>query len=166
MEREKIIPFLAGLRSVVLKSLGAAVIASIVSFIYAQDIIRLLLKTAGLKVYYLSLPEVFTTTIELAVYAGIFIVLPVIVYLSWRELKGVIGVKPVYGYLCIFFAIALFYGGSLFCYWFVLPSGIKFLISYEGGAIKAMISVKRFVLFCAGMIFAFGNSSAISQTYK
>ena len=156
MERQKIIAFLTDLRSIILKSLGAVVILGIISFIYAKDIIKLLLKTADLQVYYLSLPEVFFTTVELALYGGVFFAWPVIIYLTWRELKGAIGIKPVYGYLFIFFAIVLFYGGSLFCYRFVLPSGIKFLLSYEGGAIRAMISVERFVLFCTAMIFAFG----------
>jgi sec-independent protein translocase protein TatC len=156
MERKKIISFLTDLRSVILKSLGAVVIFGIISFIYAKDIIKLLLKTADLQVYYLSLPEVFFTTVELALYGGIFFAWPVIIFLVWRELKGAIGIKPVYTCLFIFFAIVLFYGGSLFCYRFVLPSGLKFLLSYEGGAIRAMISVERFVVFCAAMIFAFG----------
>jgi sec-independent protein translocase protein TatC len=156
MERKKIIAFLTDLRGVILKSLGAVVISGVISFIYAKDIIKLFLKVADLRVYYLGLPEVFFTTVDLALYGGVFFAFPIIVYLIWHELKGVLGIKPIYGYLFIFFAIALFYGGSLFCYRFVLPSGIKFLLSYEGGAIRAMISVERFVLFCTAMIFAFG----------
>jgi len=156
MERQKIIAFLTDLRSIIVKSLGAVVILGIISFIYAKDIIKLLLKTANLQVYYLNLPEVFFTTVEIALYGGVFFAWPVIIYLTWRQLKGTIGIKAVYGYLFILFAIVLFYGGSLFCYRFVLPSGIKFLLSYEGGAIRAVISVERFVLFCAAMIFAFG----------
>lgn len=155
MERKKIIDFLTGLRSVVLKSLGAVVLSGIVSFIFAKDIIQLLLKIADLKVYYLALPEVFLTTVELAFYGGIFFALPAIIYLIWHEIKDIINTKPLYSCLFILSAIALFYGGSLFCYLFVLPSGIKFLIGYEGGAIKAMISVERFVSFCIAMIFAF-----------
>jgi sec-independent protein translocase protein TatC len=155
MEREKIIAFLTNLRSVVLKSLGAVVISGVISFIYAKDIIKLLLKVADLRVYYLSLPEVFFTTVELAIYGGVFFAWPVIIFLAWCELKETLGIKPIYGYLFIFSAIVLFYGGSLFCYRFVLPSGIKFLLSYEGGAIRAVISVERFVLFCTAMIFAF-----------
>jgi sec-independent protein translocase protein TatC len=156
MEREKIIVFLTNLRSVILKSLGAVAVSGIISFIYAKDIIKLLLKAANLRVYYLSLPEVFLTTVELALYGGVFFAFPVIIYLTWRELKGVLRIKPVYGYLFIFLAIVLFYGGSLFCYQFVLPSGIKFLLGYEGGGIRAMISVERFVMFSTAMIFAFG----------
>jgi sec-independent protein translocase protein TatC len=156
MEREKITSFLADLRRVVLRSLGVVVISGIISFFYAKDIIKLFLKAANLQVYYLSLPEVFFTTVELALYGGVFFAFPFIIYLAWHELKGVLGIKPIYGYLFVFFAVVLFYGGSFFCYQFVLPSGIKFLLSYEGGTIRAMISVERFVLFCTAMIFAFG----------
>jgi sec-independent protein translocase protein TatC len=156
MEREKIISFLTGFRRVVLRSLVAVVISGIVSFVFAKDIIRLLQKITGVEVYYLTLPEVFFTTVKLACYGGIFLSLPFVIYLVWYELKGAIGIRPLYGYLLIFSAIVLFYGGSFFCYSFVLPSGIKFLLSYEGGAIKAMISVERYVVFCTAMIFAFG----------
>jgi sec-independent protein translocase protein TatC len=156
MEREKIISFLADLRRVILRSLGVVVVSGAISFFCAKDIIKLLLKVVNLQVYYLSLPEVFFTTVEIGLYGGIFFAFPFIVYLTWHELKGVLGIKPMYGYLFIFLAVVLFYGGSLFCYQFVLPSGIKFLLSYEGGTIRAMISVKRFVLFCTAMIFAFG----------
>lgn len=155
MERENVIAFLTGLRDVVLKSLGAVVISGIVCFIFSKEIIKFLLKTADLKVYYFSLPEVFLTTVELAFYGGIFLALPATIYLIWRQLKGIINGKPLYGFFFVLSAITLFYGGSLFCYYFVLPSGIKFLIGYEGGAIKAMISVERFVSFCIAMIFAF-----------
>ena len=88
MERQKIIAFLTDLRGIILKSLGAVVISGIISFIYAKDIIRLLLKIADLEVYYLSLPEVFFTTVELALYGGVFFAWPIIIYLTWRELKG------------------------------------------------------------------------------
>jgi sec-independent protein translocase protein TatC len=156
MEREKIISFLTAIRAIILKSLGAVVIAGIATFIYAKDIIQFLLQTAGVKVYFFALQEVFFTAVELALYGGVFFALPIVIYLTWHELKGTLGIKPIYGLCFVLGAIILFYGGSFFCYQFVLPSGIKFLLGYEGGAIKAMISVERFVLFCTAMIFAFG----------
>jgi len=156
MEREKIFSLLAGLRRFIVSALIVTFLSGIGSFFFSKELIGLLLRTAGIKVYYLSLPEVFLTTVEVAVYAGAFFALPVIIYLAWRQFHGATGIKPAHGYLFVLFAIVLFYGGSIFCYYVVLPSGIKFLVGYEGGAIKAMISVQRFVLFCAAMIFAFG----------
>jgi sec-independent protein translocase protein TatC len=156
MEREKIFSLLTGLRRFIVSSLIVSVLSGIVSFFFSKDLINLLLRTAGIKVYYLSLPEVFLTTVEVAMYAGVFFALPVIIYLAWHEFHGATGIEPAYGYLFVLFAVILFYGGGIFCYYVVLPSGIKFLVGYEGGAIKAMISVQRFAVFCAAMIFAFG----------
>lgn len=156
MEREKIFSLLTGLRRFIVGSLIVSALSGIISFFFSKDLINLLLKTAGIKVYYLALPEVFLTTVEVAMYAGVFFALPVIIYLAWHEFHGVTGIKPAYGYLFVLFAVILFYGGGIFCYYVVLPSGIKFLVGYEGGAIKAMISVQRFAVFCAAMIFAFG----------
>jgi len=157
MQREKITLFLTGLRSVVLRSLIAVAVSGIVTFFCAKDIIRFLLRAVdNLQVYYLTLPEVFFTSIEIALYGGIFFSFPIIAYLAWRRLKGILSIKPIYGYLSVSLAIMLFYGGSIFCYYLVLPSGINFLLSYESETIRAMISVERFILFCVAMIFAFG----------
>lgn len=157
MEREKIIAGLTGVRKVILKSLAFIVAAGIASFIYSKEMLLLLVKATGIKVYYLTIQEVFLATVQLALFAGIFFALPVIIYLAWHEMKGLYKIKPIYGYLLVFAAILLFYGGSLFCFKIVLPSGVSFLVAgYESPALKAMISVERYLLFSTAMIFAFG----------
>ena len=119
----------------------------------------LLVKATGIKVYYLTIQEVFLATVQLALYAGIFFALPVIIFLAWHEMKDLYRIKRVYGYLLVFAAIVLFYGGSFFCLTIVLPSGVKFLVTgYEGEALKAMISVERYLLFSTAMVFAFGTT--------
>jgi len=62
------------------------------------------------------------------------------------------------GYLIAVSAVFLFYLGCVFCYYVVLPNGIGFLLSYQGGPLKAMISTNRFVHFCITFIFGFGAS--------
>jgi sec-independent protein translocase protein TatC len=156
MEREKIFYFLTGLKRFTYKALIFVAISSIISFIYSKELIQLLLRVVGIKVYYLSLPEPLFSSVEIAIYAGIFFALPVIIYLALHEFSNVLGLKPVQGYMFAFFSILLFYVGSIFCYLIVLPSGIKFLVSYESSTIKAMISLERFVIFCTAMMFAFG----------
>ncbi len=159
MEREKIIGALTGVRKVFLKSLAFIAIAGIVSFIYSKQMLLLLVKATGIKVYYLTIQEVFLATVQLALYAGIFFALPVIIFLAWHEMKDLYRIKRVYGYLLVFAAIVLFYGGSFFCLTIVLPSGVKFLVTgYEGEALKAMISVERYLLFSTAMVFAFGTT--------
>ena len=53
-------------------------------------------------------------------------------------------------------AILLFYLGASFCYFITLPFGIRFLIGYQSAHLKPMISVGKYVSFCAGFILAFG----------
>jgi sec-independent protein translocase protein TatC len=53
-------------------------------------------------------------------------------------------------------ATALFYGGSFFCYYFVLPVGINFLVTYGSENLKPMIALSKYLSFSVGLIFAFG----------
>jgi len=159
MERQKIIAAMTGVRRVILKSLAFIAAAGVVSFIYSKEMLLLLVKATGIKVYYLTIHEVFLATVQLSLFAGIFLALPVIIFLVWHEMRGLYGIKPVYGYLLVFAAIVLFYGGSVFCFKIVLPSGVQFLVGgYESEALKAMISVERYLTFSAAMIFAFGTT--------
>jgi len=157
MEREKIALLLRASKRFIYKALLAVVISGIFSFFYSRVLLGLLLKKTDIKIYYLSLPEVFLSSIELSIYAGLFFSIPLVIYLAWHEFHSMTGLRPIQGYIFILAAITLFYVGSLFCYSIVLPSGIKFLIDYgKGNNILAMISMQRFVVFCSAMIFAFG----------
>jgi len=156
MEKERIFRILNGLKRFVLKALIVVALASAVCFIYFKEILHLLLKTVGIQVYYFTFPEVFFSSVEMAIYGGVFFSLPFVILLLWDEFKDSMGLKPIEGFLFVAFTIILFYAGSMFCYAIVLKSGIKFLLGYEGNGLKAMISVEKFLKFAAAMIFAFG----------
>ncbi len=156
MERETIFHVIHALRRVLLGALLCAAILSAVSFLFSKKLILALTRHVHVTLYYFNLSEVFFSAVELAIYVGIFMSVPLIILLIWREFRDVLREKLLHGYLFIIFSIFLFYLGSVFCYFVVLPSGISFLISYQGGVIKAMISTARFVHFCITMIFAFG----------
>jgi sec-independent protein translocase protein TatC len=157
MERERIALLLRASKKFIYKTLIVIAAAGFLSFFYSKALLNLLLQKADIKIYYLSLPEVFLSSIELSIYAGLFFAIPLVIYLAWHEFHSAMGISPIQGHIFIVAAIALFYVGSLFCYSIVLPSGIKFLVDYgKVNNIMAMISMQRFVVFCAAMIFAFG----------
>lgn len=158
MEREKLLHWLTGFKRVFLRSCLVAGVLGVGCFLFSKRIALLLIERAHIKVYYFSLPEVFLATVELALYTGVFLAVPVVLALAWREFRGLLSEKIRHGYLFVFWAILLFYVGSFFCFFVVLPSGISFLVGYEGGALKAMISIQRFIIFCVAMIFAFGTA--------
>jgi len=53
-------------------------------------------------------------------------------------------------------SLLLFYAGALFCRYVTLPYGVRFLLSFEGQDIEAIISVSKFVSFCMLFVFGFG----------
>jgi len=157
MQRETFIAALTGIRRVILKSLIFIGLAGTAGFIFCRPIMRLMIKATGVKLYYLAIQEVFFSSIKLALLAGIFFALPFIFFLAWNELKDLYGIKKIHGWLLACAATILFYGGSVFCYFIVLPSGVKFLVTdYQSALVKAMISIDRYITFCSAMIFAFG----------
>lgn len=156
MEREKITIILKSAKGIILKTLLAVSIIGIGCFIASKTILLALLKNTNMKVYYYTLPEVFLSSVELSIFAGAFFAMPVITLIAWLELRNITGLRTSEGFIFWFFTMLLFYLGSFFCYFVVLPSGIKFLVGYENEMLKAMISVEKFVTFCATMIFAFG----------
>lgn len=155
MERETIALLLRAAKKFLYKALVAIVISGLFSFFFSKSLLGLLLHKADIKIYYLSLPEVFLSSIELSIYAGLFFAIPLVIFLAWHEFHRMSELRPAQGYMFIISAIILFYAGSLFCYFIVLPSGIKFLVDYgKGNNIMAMISMQRFVVFSSAMIFA------------
>ncbi len=152
MDREKLIRGLEVLRRFTLHALFVVGIASAGSFFFAKRLLLLLLKVTGTKVYYFTLPEVFLSMVELSIISGIFFSIPAIFFLFWKNIRPLVKINFVY----VLFATLLFYVGSIFCYLFVLKSGITFLLGYASDKVKPMISVERYILFSTAMIFAFG----------
>jgi sec-independent protein translocase protein TatC len=155
-EREKVFWFLACLRRVLTRGAAIAVVLAAASFFFSRKLILLLVDHVHVHLYYFNLSEVFFSTVEIAIYMGIFLSVPFIILMSWNEFKEQLRDKISRAYLYVAAAVFLFYLGSVFCYVVVLPSGIGFLLSYEGGALKAAISTEKFIHFCIAMIFAFG----------
>ncbi len=154
--RQSIVRVIEGARRALLWSAPAAAALAFVGFIFSRRLIALLAGHVHVTLYYYTLSEVFFSSVEIALYTGIFFAVPVLIFTSWREArKGEKGVR-LGGYLPAAFAVVLFYLGCAFCYLVVLPSGIGFLLGYEGHAVRAMISTEHFVHFCAAMVLAFG----------
>ncbi len=147
---------LAAAKRLIIKLLLIVFISGLVSFIFSKPILLKLLKNTNMKVYYYTLPEVFLSSVELSIFSGLFFAVPVIAIIVWWEFKGILKLKSLEGLIYALFTIILFYLGGFFCYFVVLPSGIQFLVGYENEMLKAMISVEKFIVFSAMMIFAFG----------
>jgi sec-independent protein translocase protein TatC len=150
----EVVRLLAAVRHVLLRSLITAAIFSAAVFPFSRTLLHQLVYHAKVTLYYFNLGEVFFSSVEIAIYCGIFLSIPTVAFLLWQQFHALKKITISRWRFVPAFVI-LFYLGAIFCYMVALPTGVGFLLSYEGGAIKAMISASSFVRFCITMIFAF-----------
>lgn len=131
-------------------------IFSIGAYFFSERIIDFAARPVE-KLYFLDPTEAFAMRIKMSIIVGIIISIPVIFYHLWqfvvpglfeKEIKMIV---PVVIFSTIFFLI-----GSSFCFFLVLPLGIKFLLGFGTGKLSPMIRIGSYISFVAYMTLAFG----------
>jgi sec-independent protein translocase protein TatC len=158
MNREEIFQSLTKLRKGFLQIILIFILLGIIIFPFSKTLLRHLRDTslkADLVAY--SIPEAFFSIIKLTVYTTLFLCIPVIFYQIWKSFSPLFRLKGLKSTLPILLtALFLFYLGAFFCYFVTLPFGVQFLLGYQSAHIKPMISVGKYISFCAVFIFGFG----------
>ncbi|MGA2090319.1 MAG: twin-arginine translocase subunit TatC [Endomicrobiales bacterium] len=147
---------LVHLRRSLIVSVAAVSVLSVVMFYNIDPILRKFAEPVG-KLYFMSPAEAFTSKIRFSIYAGIFTGAPLVLFQVWGFVRT--GMRPLEKKTAIWLTIAsllLFYSGSAFCYFAVLPASLKFLISCGSDVLVPFISVTRYISFAGGMVFMFG----------
>ncbi|NOX97117.1 MAG: twin-arginine translocase subunit TatC [Nitrospirae bacterium] len=155
--RLPLVEHLAELRRRLIICLASIFIFALLSYFYAQKILALLMKAVG-KLVFIAPQEAFIAYLKIALFAGLFLSLPVILYQIWQFVSA--GLLPkerkyllVYGPLSFF----LFLIGATFSYQVVLPLGLKFLIDrYSTATLQPMISISKYISFVGMFLLAFG----------
>jgi sec-independent protein translocase protein TatC len=132
---------------------------AVVSFVFSERVLLVLVRLLGKKLVSYSPDEGFVALASLALYCAFVLTLPLAGYLAWRGV--ILPHVPAWrrwGTPVILVATALFLCGALLGYYVILPAGIGFLVGFESGDVKALISAKRFIHFCGGMLIALGLS--------
>lgn len=100
--------------------------------------------------------EAFMTYMKVGLLAGLFLVLPVLLYQLWGFIApGLLEHEKKYTVPFLVGSAGLFYSGGIIFY-VVLPFIINFLLSFATGDIKALLSVGYYVTFCVRLMIAFG----------
>lgn len=154
---------LSELRTRLIWCLLALVVGFLVCYAFSQQIIEALQTPAVLIGKPLTVPlqiiapaEAFLTYIKVSLLAGLFLVLPLILYQLWRFVApGLLEHEKKYTIPFIVGSTLLFYcGGAVF--YLVLPVIVHFLLSFAQGPIKAQLSVGFYVTFCIRLMMSFG----------
>lgn len=177
-ERMPFTEHLADLRDRIVTSLVALLIGFMLSFGYSEELFRLLTlplreelrfsmgypfilfvpsKIQNPSLIFLAPAEAFWMHIKVSIVAAIMFTLPVILHQLWKFISP--GLLPKEKKLVLPFVViatALFVSGAAFCFIFVLPFAMGFLLTYKTASMTPMLSVGNYVDFCLKFILAFG----------
>ena len=121
---------------------------------------KLLLPFAGLieqKLVFISPTEAFFVHLKIAIYAALGLSVPVILYQAWSFIApGLLPGEKTKGLRLVVSSTIFFVVGAAFCYYMVLPMGLKFLIGYGGDLLLPMLSIGAFIGFCVKLMLVFG----------
>lgn len=172
-ERDKelsLVQHLGELRDRLMVTAIALVATTAIAFFFGTQLIRILIipvdctfiptfscHTPPTTLISLSPTENFTTYFRVALFAGIALAMPVILYEIYAYIDPALLPKerrfirfmglPVIG---------LFIAGMLFCYFVLLPNAIKFLINFGDEVIHNQLRAADYISFVTIFIFGMG----------
>lgn len=143
------------LRNRVIKSVVFIFIISCLLYNFVDDIFSVLVKPVG-KLIFITPQEAFITNIKIAIWGGLFLSSPFVLYEAWKFVSGAL-MPEERRYITIFgpLSFVFFILGSIFGYFVIVPVGMKFLLGFATDFVSPMISVSRYISFIGGLTFAF-----------
>jgi sec-independent protein translocase protein TatC len=144
------------LRRRLITTLATILGLSIISYFFADYLIEAVTHPIE-EVFFMGPTEAFAVRIKISLFAGVILGLPVLIYQMWQFVvpglydSEVRVVVPV-----VIFATLFFIGGAAFCFFLVMPVGIKFLLGFGTEKMKPLIAVGKYVSFVGWMTMSFG----------
>lgn len=144
------------LRTRLIVSLCAVLALSVVGYLLSDAILAFMTRPVG-KVYFMGVAEAFTVKLKIALFFGLFTASPLIFYQAWRFVSPGLTSREVMWVLPVALAMTVFFVlGAAFCFYLVVPIGIRFLMSFSSESLEPLLSVSRYVSFVGWMTLAFG----------
>jgi len=111
----------------------------------------------GSSFIFTGVTEAFFTYMKLALFAGVFVASPVIIYQTWAFVAPGLYDKERRSILpFVFLAVIFFLGGTAFAYFIVFPSAFKFFLTYNTQYVKIMPSIGEYLSFSCIFLLSFG----------
>jgi sec-independent protein translocase protein TatC len=153
-----LVDHLTELRNRLIKVVVAIAIASIVGFVFGDQIVAILKAPlpGGKPLFFTGVGDAFTIKLKIAIVVGIIIAMPVVLWQLWQFVApGLTAderkvVRPWLPLAFLFFAL-----GTAIAY-IVLPYAAGFLIGFETPDLQALITAGEYFDFVTTMFLAFG----------
>jgi sec-independent protein translocase protein TatC len=144
------------LRWRLIKSMSAVLVLSIVAYIFADQLINAVTYPVD-EVFFMGPTEAFAVRIKISLFAGFIVAVPVILYQIWQfVVPGLYSHEVRMAAPVVIFSSLFFLAGGAFCWFFVLPVGLQFLMGFGTEKLKPMIAVGNYVSFVGWMTISFG----------
>jgi sec-independent protein translocase protein TatC len=153
-----LIEHLLELRRRLMWSAIAVVITTAFSFVFADRIIKMLLRPAGnIKTVFTEMQEMFSVYIKVSLVSGIALAMPFIIYqlvmfvapaLTPREKRFLYSVLPG---VIVSFAV-----GAAFGYFILLPPAIGFLLTFGSDIATPFIKIGNYISVVTTLLFWIG----------
>jgi sec-independent protein translocase protein TatC len=151
---------LGELRVRIVRSLVAVLIGLVIAFPaspYIMDFLSGPIERTGNTLVFLAVTEAFWVKMKVALFAGLFLASPAILWQVWRFVSpGLHAQEKKYAVPFVVIGSLLFIGGGAFSLLVVTPRAVAFLLSYAGPGLQPMISIGSYFDFLLKFTLAFG----------
>ncbi len=155
-----LIDHLEELRSRIIKLAVFFIVVAVVAWFFHVQIFEAMLRPAPQldgKLSFTGLTAPFFTDLKLTLYAAFLLTIPVLIYQIWAFVAPAVGdLGRTFTYILISLASSLFLAGVAFGYFFVLPIGISFFLSWDPDRYQEIITADTYLGFVSRFLLAFG----------
>ncbi len=129
-----------------------------VSYSYAEEILLILKRPFPGQLMALAPTEAFITILKVSFFTGVLLAMPVILHQIWKFVApGLYEHEKKHTVLFVIIATFLFFTGAVFCYFAILPQGLKFLQRFAPEAIETnAFRLSDYVAFVTKLLLGFG----------
>ncbi len=131
-------------------------LGTLATFRFSADLLALLIHPVG-EVVFLSPAEPFLVHLKVSILGGLLLSAPLLAWEIWGFFSPALRPgerRPVF--LLVPVSAALFVLGAWFSWGLLLPTSLKFLLSFGSGSLKPMITVGHYLSFAGWLILAGG----------
>lgn len=152
-----ILEHLRELRGRLLKAAVALIIASVLTSVFAGDIIKFLIEPYGSRLQTLGPTENVITYFRVALLSGAAIAMPVIVYqLLAFVIPGLTTAEQRWVYISVPFTAVLFMAGVAFAWFVMVPAAVSFLVNFRSDIFLNEWTAREYISFVVSIAFWIG----------
>ncbi len=149
------------LRWRIIKAVIALVVAAALAGFFAdflvQDVLLGPLRVVHLKVQVLTPYGIMLLYMEVVLFAGLILSMPVLLYQLWAFIApGLMPSERQYASRIVFFTTLCFMSGIAFGYFVLIPTALKFFAGFGTESIALNIAADKYISFILSMILGAG----------